>query len=187
MKLIKRKKCRHCNRLFTPDPRNATRQKYCNASECRKASKADSQMRWLKKPENVDYFHGTANVQRVQEWRKKHPGYWRRKSKDALQETLNPQPMEIKGEGPQLISHALQDLLTAQPIVLLGLIANFTGTRLQDHIAISVRRLLQLGQDILNNSNNEKGGPYGNRQTAHLFKTGAANTQTVQLDRSPPG
>ena len=37
-------------------------------------------------------FCGPINVQRVQQWRKEHPGYWRRKSEktiSALQETLN--------------------------------------------------------------------------------------------------
>lgn len=51
---------------------------------------------------------------------------------------------------------ALQDILSAQHIVLLGLIANFTGSALQDDIAITVRRLLQLGQDVLNNSTHSK-------------------------------
>ena len=45
---------------------------------CRKASKADSQRRWLQKPENRDYFRGPEHVQRVQRWREAHPGYWRR-------------------------------------------------------------------------------------------------------------
>ena len=66
---IKRKKCRNCNDLFIPDPRNAKRQKYCHKSECRKASKAASQRHWLQKPENQDYFCGPDNVKRVQLWR----------------------------------------------------------------------------------------------------------------------
>ncbi len=62
----KRKKCCNCKELFIPDPRNAKRQKYCHKPECRKASKAASQKRWLQKPENRDYFSGPENVKRVQ-------------------------------------------------------------------------------------------------------------------------
>ena len=59
---IKTKKCCNCNRFFKPDPRNAKRQRYCCKPECRKASKSASQRRWLRKPENRDYFRGPDNV-----------------------------------------------------------------------------------------------------------------------------
>ncbi|MDI6794729.1 MAG: hypothetical protein QME81_17990 [bacterium] len=182
MEPIKKKSCRYCKKLFWPDPHNATRQEYCLEPECRRASKADSQKRWTEKPENRDYFCGPTNVQRVQEWRKNHPGYWRRKSKktiNALQETLNQQPPENM-DTADLPSDALQDILNVQHIVLLGLIANFTGSALQDDIGITVRRLLQLGQDVLNNSTHSKGGQHG-IETAHLSRRGPPGTQAVQL------
>ena len=56
MGAMKKNKCRHCRKLFIPDPRNANRQDYCFETECRKASKRASQRRWLKKPENRNYF-----------------------------------------------------------------------------------------------------------------------------------
>jgi hypothetical protein len=43
----------------------------------------------------------------------------------------------------------LQDVLTAQPAVLIGLIAHLVGTPLQDDIVRTTGRLLRLGQDIL--------------------------------------
>src|SRR5262249_18464022 len=43
----------------------------------------------------------------------------------------------------------LQEIITAQPAVLLGLIAHLVGTPLQDDIAPVVHRLLRLGQDII--------------------------------------
>jgi hypothetical protein len=88
MGTLKKKKCKYCRTLFIPDPRNANRQGYCSLPECRKASKRASQRRWLRKPENRDHFRGHVNVLRVQQWREKHPGYWK-KSKDALQDSLN--------------------------------------------------------------------------------------------------
>ena len=44
-----------------------------------------------------------------------------------------------------MVNNALQDLLTSQPAVLIGLIANFTGCALQDDIAMAMRRMQQLG------------------------------------------
>ena len=75
-----RRKCKCCLTLFRPDPRNRRHQRYCSAAACRAASKAASQARWLAAPENQGYFRGPVNVARVQAWRSRHPGYWRRAS-----------------------------------------------------------------------------------------------------------
>jgi len=161
---IKRKKCCNCGDLFISDPRNAKRQKYCSKPECRKASKAASQRRWLAKPENQDYFCGPENVKRVQLWREDNPGYWRgqrKTAKDALQDPLNRQPIENNTNNVDFANDALQDFLIAQPPVLLGLIANFTGNALQDNMVITLQRLQKLGQDIVTNLTHSKGGHYG--------------------------
>jgi len=73
-----RRKCKCCLKLFGPDPRNRRHQRYCSAPACRAASKAASQARWLAKPENQSYFRGPVNVARVQTWRARHHGYWRK-------------------------------------------------------------------------------------------------------------
>lgn len=165
---IKRKKCRHCHQLFVPDARNRSRKRYCIKPDCRKASKADSQKRWCQKPENIDYFRGPENVKRVQRWRKANPGYWHRKPKtsgDALQDPSNRQAVEKTVNNPDFVNHALQDLLTPQPSVLIGIIAQLTGYALQDDIAMAVRRMQQFGDDILNPQS--QGGSHGH-QTSHL-------------------
>ena len=85
----RRRKCRHCGTLFRPDPRNIRRQRFCSKPPCRRASKAESQRRWLAKADNRDYFRGAENVERVRLWRSAHPHYWRRSSantRSALQE-----------------------------------------------------------------------------------------------------
>jgi hypothetical protein len=163
---ITRKKCCNCKKLFIPDPRNTKRQKYCSAPQCRKASKAASQRRWLAKPENQGYFSGPKNVKRVQLWREDNPGYWRGKRKTT--------------------KDALQDFLIAQPPVLLGLIANFTGNALQDNIVITLQRLQKLGQDIVTNLTHSKGGHYG-IQASHRSPAHPQGAQALQLDRSSPG
>ena len=181
--LIK-KRCRNCDKLYKPDARNASRQEYCNKPECRKASKTASQKRWLEKPENQNYFCGTSNVQRVSQWRKEHPGYWRRKSdktNSALQETLNLQPTENTTDTTDPSFRALQEIINRQPIVLLGLIANMTGSALQDHIDITVRRLLQLGQDIVYHSTQSKGGQPHDVERTYFPRESPPGAQTVQL------
>ena len=189
MKRIRKKKCCHCGKLFLPDPRNAKRQTFCAEPACRKVSKSASQRKWRQKPENIDYFRGPENVRRVQEWRKGRPGYWRSKPRigsDALQDPLNAEQFENNRDTANLTPDPLQDVLIAQPTVLLGLIANFTGSALQDDIAVTVRRLRQLGQDILNPSPRSKGGRHDN-QIPNPARTAPQGAEAVQLARSPAG
>ena len=148
---IPRIKCPHCQQLFIPDARNASRQRYCSKPACRKHSKADSQRRWLQKPENRDYFRGAEHVLRVKRWRAAHPGYWRRakRSPVALQDPLIAQAAVNIANKHQAPKDALQDVLILQPAVMVGLIAQLTGSALQDDIARAARRMQQLGNDIL--------------------------------------
>jgi hypothetical protein len=146
-----RRKCKCCHKLFRPDRRNRARPHYCSAPACRAASKAASQARWLAKPENRDYFRGPVNVARVQAWRSRHPGYWRKEpsADPALQDTSTAQLLGSADETEDAARPPLQDVLSAQPAVLIGLIAHLTGTPLQDDIVRAAGRLLRLGQDIL--------------------------------------
>ena len=152
-------KCLFCGKLFRADPRNAHHQKYCSEASCRQASKVVSRRAWLAKAQNQDYFRGAENVARVRLWRADHPGYWRRPGGQrapkavALQDLCLVQTVETKQQSPPLAGpaskHALQDLLAFQPAVLIGFIAQFTGTTLQDDLVRSTRHLIELGQDIL--------------------------------------
>ena len=188
MKQHRKRKCRNCGDLFCPDPRNLRPHHYCSKPACRKASKAASQRRWLSKPQNRDYFRGTENVQRVRAWRTAHPGYWRHSGSQggiALKEDSLAQPVENTRKSPRLTALALQDLLGAQPFVLIGLIANLTGTALQEDIAQTGRRLQQLGQDILTGVAIAEGGWDAKTPVGPL--TGAPGPPAVQLGRSAPG
>jgi hypothetical protein len=146
-----RRKCKCCRKLFRPDPRNRRHQYYCSAPTCRAASKAASQARWLAKPENQSYFRGPVHIARVQGWRSRHPGYWRkgRRGGIALQDVSTAQPIGPPIETANLVRSPLQDVLLAQPAVLIGLIAHLVGTPLQDDIVRTAGRLLRLGNDIL--------------------------------------
>jgi len=180
----RRRNCLCCGVLFRPDPRNRRHQRYCSLPACRKASKAASQRRWLTQPQNRDYFKGAENVARVKAWRVVHPGYWRgsgRHSGPALQDGCCAQPIETPSKSGTLMGAALQDLFSAQPTVLIGLIAHITDTTLQDDIARSTRRLLELGQDILD------GGHGGGHQTGDCPRAGTQRPPAVQLGRPAPG
>jgi hypothetical protein len=187
MKRIKKKKCRHCRQLFIPDPRNHDRQYYCWKPACRKASKSASQKKWLIKPENKDYFKGPENVERMRDWRKKNPGYWKRhRSRTALQDPLNVQHAENKEDNDQIHATALQDLLLAQPPVIIGLISNFIGSPLQDDIANTLLAMQQSGQDILCLQPRKQGGT-SDYQIPRFKTPYPKSAQKLQLGRSPAG
>jgi hypothetical protein len=112
MKRQRSRKCLCCGEMFRADPRNLRHQRYCSKATCRKASKAASQRRWLAKPDNEDYFRGPENVDRVQEWRKTHPGYWRgfrAKASVALQDDCSAQIIDLSSESTFLAPDTLQE------------------------------------------------------------------------------
>ena len=183
-------KCLFCGAFFRADPRNARHQNYCSEPGCRRVSKAASRRAWLAKAENQDYFRGPENVARVQAWRAEHPGYWRRPKGQrgmppdaplALQDLCPLQAIEIVDDCKNEPPAALQDLLLYQPAVLIGFIAQFTGSTLQDDIARSTRRLIELGHDIL-------AGRIGDApQTCALSGAAPTDSGPVQLGRPPTG
>jgi hypothetical protein len=175
-----RRKCKCCLKLFRPDPRNCRHQRYCSAPACRAASKTASQARWLAKPENQSYFRGAVNVARVRAWRSRHPGYWRkgRRAGPALQDVSMAQPIGSATETDLVARSPLQEILTAQPAVLIGLIAHMVGTPLQDDIVRTTDRLLRLGQDILATSS---------ARVATEPDSGARSTRLTSLSGRCPG
>ncbi len=189
MRKARKRKCRHCRRFFHPDPRNANKQRYCSRPECRKVSKAASQKKWLAKPKNRDYFRGPLNTQRVQEWRRCNPGYWKNKHgvDKPLQDHSNAKTSTGQEVTGQLTRNALQDLLSTQDTVFLGLLAQLSGSALQDDIVITGRRLQQLGQDILTQPFCCKGGHHDNQQTAPVPSHDPPGSGSIQLGGSPPG
>jgi hypothetical protein len=184
--------CKNCNEPFHPDYRNRERQKYCDKPECRKASKANSQKRWLNKPENQNYFRGSNNVDRVREWRKNNPGYSKKNSSASktLQDSCDQNSklkQDIKPQQPSEISGALQDFCTPQLPVLIGLISQLSGQVLQDDIAKTTQLLEQLGTDILNSSYENKGGINYDFKTSCASSSDKKDTGTIQLGGSSPG
>ena len=177
-KRTSRRNCACCHALFVPGKYNAWHQEYCTKAGCRKARKAASQNKWLAKEENHSHFRGPTNVLRVQEWRKNHPGYWRRKAPkgndallnlsaenqsvdsivvdhwaESLRDLENGETEQNQGVWTNTGSkgeNALQDVVNSQQAVLAGLVAQITGSALQDFVAQTLRNMEKLGRDILN-------------------------------------
>ena len=147
------RKCRCCKEFFAPEYRNAYHQLYCFKPQCRCASKAASQRRWLAKPANRDHFRGEAHVKRVQDWRKAHPGYWRKKSaRPNPAEPVGAQGVEsgrVLVTQPGQSSGTLQDVCLRHHPVFIGLISMVAGSTLQEVIESMARRLEARGRDIL--------------------------------------
>jgi len=66
--------------------------------------------------------------------------------RSALQDDCRAQDIDCSVQSASL---ALQEITSAQPLVLLGLIAHLSDSTLQDDIAAASRRLIELGQDVL--------------------------------------
>lgn len=176
------RKCLFCNEKFHPDARNRRHQQYCAKSPCRKASKAARQARWLAKPENQNYFRGSANCERVRQWRLANPGYSLRKAACrpvALQDISNPQPVENKTSIPSCMASPLQDVLLMQPALLVGLISVMTGHALQDDIAASARVFLSRGRDILRMARGSPDLPDHENQAHPLPRTTAPRASPI--------
>lgn len=162
-------KCLHCREFFVPCSNNRRTQRYCSKAECRKASKAAAQARWLNKPQNRCYFRGLENVDRVRRWRERHPGYWRKKRPPpaaALQDLV---PIELSQIEPVTLNEvgliagdfmfnepprapdaaALQDLASVQVPLLAGVVSLLIGDALQDRFAVFARELVDRGKRVL--------------------------------------
>lgn len=148
-------KCLHCKSLFAPDPRNRRHQCFCPRPLCRSESKRQAQARWRSKPENQNYFKDPAHVARVQEWRRKHPGYSQRsrpRPVPPLQDLSKSQPVESQpspASTQDLFTQTLQDLSRVQTPLLVGLISLSLGSTLQEDIARHMRGLVAMGNDLM--------------------------------------
>jgi hypothetical protein len=177
-KRVRKRKCLGCGELFVSDPRTRDRQRFCSKPECKRKSKAWRQRRWLKKRANQAYFSGPEHVERVQRWRKEHPGYSKeaRLRKKTLQDDCEPQVVFTQEDTDRLMLDALQDDCESQVVLLVGLIANLTDCALQDDIASSIRKFHSRGQCVLAmRQNTKKGDGYEDQKTVVTPRAGASS------------
>ena len=154
------RKCLCCKEFYRPDHRNLRHQRYCSEPACRKESKAQSQRRWLQRPENENYFRGPDNSRRIKQWRKRNPGYWRKKKSSA--------------------HTPLQEVFLMQPAVVVGLISMMTGNSLQEDIAETARVLVRKGRDILQSNPGWEPARFSHEnQTSSVSKAAAPSAASV--------
>ena len=168
-KKTRRRRCKHCQELYKPDPRHLKRQNFCRKPVCKAASKKHSQQKWLNKPKNQDYFSGPENVTRVQEWRISHPYYWKRKrpsrkpslTDNALQDMKSSKTLASKGNSMDLIQIALQDSISGKTLVLIGFDTHLNKNALQDIIDATDQEIVKLTPDILKELTKKKRCQHG--------------------------
>lgn len=110
-------------------------------------------------------------MERVRQWRRGHPGYWRKKRaaeavKGALQdlalsEVVKPEAVTVHEQAlsrsadsvserePQQQELALQDLASCQVPLLAGVVSLLIGEALQDRFAHFTRELVDRGRRVL--------------------------------------
>ena len=142
----RKRNCLHCRQLFDPHPSTQHHQRYCANSTCQKVRKAIANRRF--RQANPDYDKGPYNVERVRQWRRKNPTYWRRQKRHggpgrqaagpmtadttcALQVVSDPQLSAAQLLEMQQSIDALQVVSDRQTIVFQGLAAQLTGFALQ--------------------------------------------------------
>lgn len=141
------KPCAHCGHRFHINPRVGHRHRYCAKPECRRISRARARKRWLKKNGGRKYFDGDANADRVRNWRKQNPRYWRREAR--VQMAKSKQYVLTKRLAAALRFVALQDSIDTHLALKIGMISHLSGATLQDTIAMELRRLMLRGHAIL--------------------------------------
>ncbi len=135
------RKCAHCGRRFRVDPRVGRHHRFCSRPVCAKISRATAQRRWLEREKQRE-VESKADVYRMQDWRKAHPGYWRRKTQVGR--------YILRGELANVAREfALQDMIDTHFSLVVGLVSYLTRSALQDTIASELRRLMLRGHGIL--------------------------------------
>ena len=185
---LSRRKCRNCNKFFRPDYRNNYHQHYCSAAVCQQASKRASQRRWLHKTANHDCFRGPTEVQRVQRWRKDHPGYWKT-ARPVSQQTQVAEGKPVNHEQrsrnvPGSDLSTLQDLWLIQHPAFVGLISMVTGSTLQEDIETTARQVLLRGQAIQGLKIQGSAAP--NEKKTDSTRSSAPGSSGLQLGGPPP-
>jgi hypothetical protein len=178
----RKRKCRCCRELYLPDVRHFHDQNYCPKPACRHASKLASHRRWYRSEKGAVHRDPQENIRRMREWRAAHPDYARvtgGRRRRALQGTTTLEDSESQRVTTSLDEMALQDMSLSQPALVVGLMAQLTGSALQETIEETSRRLVLLGQDILgsgpgSNPKGERGN--GNRKTSSLSRASTASS-----------
>jgi len=148
-------KCLHCGEKYLPDARNRHHQRYCAKPECRGVSKAQSQRRWASKPENRKLYGNGDSTERVREWRKRNPGYRKRRNKQRA--VVQRELLIEQAAGKEQVaetrvlerSGVQQDLWQNQRVLMVGLISHMADTVQQEIIVGMMDQFMSKGRAVL--------------------------------------
>jgi hypothetical protein len=197
----RQRKCRCCKDLFRPHPAVRERQNFCSSSDCQKARKAANNRAF--KQRNPDYHKGPAAVERVRQWRRENPGYWRRSDKRAAADStasaaLQAEHVAQSAESEEFTAHlamnALQAELQAQRFVIHGLTAHLTGCALQAELSSVLGQWHDKGMAMGAAAPGYQAPGHDPNQGGHdapelctAAGSDPAHPKTLQLDRPPAG
>ncbi len=130
----RRKRCRFCRTLFSPDPRVGSRQVACSDPECQSQRKKANQDRWLER--HPDAFK--ERYWNTERWLGEHPGYlaeYRRQNPERV--ARDNRRRKIRREVATQTRADIQDSISAQPTVTKALapyLAERPSADIQDSI-----------------------------------------------------
>ena len=143
----KTRSCAHCGQRFTINPRLGKRHRFCSRPQCAKASHATARKKWLRRNGGKSYYLGPQNTDRVYDWRRQHPRYWK---KTGRSKWVRRGEFELtKALAAELRYVSLQDTIDTRLALEIGLISRVSGASLQDTIAKEIHRLTLRGYAIL--------------------------------------
>jgi hypothetical protein len=149
--------CCICHNLFTPNKFARARQVVCSREPCRKTAKKQRQADWFSR--NRDYFCGPENVERVRQWRRK-------KALESRPVPPSPKPPDPAStqkakscNTTEPESGVLQDLARPAEPVIMGLLALWSGTMLQDEVHKLYSQCSRRGSELLGQMVPASGSP----------------------------
>jgi hypothetical protein len=143
----KTRSCAHCGQRFTINPRLGKRHRYCSRPECIKVRHRVGHKKWLRKNGGKSYYLGNHNTDRVRDWRRQHPHYWKKSRR--IRRAGRADFVLTKALAAAVRFVALQDSIDTRFALEIGLISRVSGAALQDTIAKEIHRLTLRGYAIL--------------------------------------
>lgn len=174
MKIVRKRNCCHCKKLYRPNKYNHDRQSYCLKDECQKARSRKNRLNWKSREENRDYFKGPWNVDRVKEWRAKNFGYWKR---SGGKKPLQTAAISEHTGNERDTKNALQTVDSTQLFLITGLISHITGDTLQAAVLKKANYFILKGQNLLNQKTQKEGDvPNAEKVSGFLSEAQFSNT-----------
>ncbi len=180
------RKCLWCEKKFSPGPHNKHHQQYCDKHECQTASHRASSKRYRRRQQK-DTDYQKHEKDRVKIWRRKHPGFWKKRNVEKTQKKN-----EVLRDFAQLEKppedKVLRDFLLFQGHCLQGLVSQLTGV-LRDDIGSLMNHYYDKGKELFPEFEKRiyHGGLYYDAKGNHQSGTAAAVAGGVRVGRSPPG